>query len=638
MTIPTNQLMRFNNFFWQYPVITEKKFYDEMKEDPLFIGFPWATLIDKHINLQEIYELLTVYIDKSKDYYTCCQHIYFYKLIPFFKALNIKTVYSPHKTNTVDIIDNVEIKPCPIYAVNIEDPSRNTLFKNCDFIDKKRTYLYSFIGAYNPNIYISNIRQQIYCMEHPTDCFIEKTNGWFYESIVYNKQQNSDGKINKNADYDKNTERFNQLLLESRFSLCPSGSGPSSIRFWESLGCGSIPILLSDTLELPSHPLWDSAILRVNENKLQSIPSLLKNISNEDEINMRKNCLILYNHFKRLSNSISCLDKKKEKIQTTQTIQTPQKYSDIIHYCCGKYPNVGGVARFDLQFSLVFPNRKFFYGPQEKEKMLNYLSRCKNPIVITDNHLSCDIPNIYNVILVHHGCARTTLERNPDWGEPWKSLCTKGQDKMLAFRDPAKTKIVSISKSCTDDFTKYYGENYTKFNRIDLLHPSELDESRYKKSFNKNPVVLGNWRGIKKGERLLPKLISSLKEYRFEQLNVYPQGDYKEFNNRKQDIYLKSDIFLQISNSEGFSYAALDAILCGIPLVSSNVGFCYKDLPDDCFVRLDWKRNGDVEYVREKIQYAWNNRETLSKNARKWYMENCRFCDWERKFKEIIEP
>lgn len=617
MTFPTNQIMRFNNLFWQYPAITEKKFYDEMKEDPSFIGFPWATLIDKRIDLQEIYELLSVYIDKNKHYYTCCQHIYFYKLLPFFKSLNIKTVYSPHKTNTDDIIDNVEIKPCPIYAVNIEDSLRNTLFKNCDLIDNKRPYLYSFIGAYNPNIYISNIREQIYCMEHPSGCFIEKTDGWFYESIVYNKQQKNDGT------FEKNTAKFNRVLLGSRFSLCPSGSGPNSIRFWESLGCGAIPILLSDTLELPPHPLWESAILRVQEHKLQSVPSLLKNISNEDEINMRKKCLILYNHFRKLSHC---------------SLSVAQKYSDVIHYCCGKYPNVGGVPRFDLQISIVFPNRKFFYGPQEKEKLLHYLSMCENPIVITDNHLACDIPNTYNVILVHHGSVRAHAEREAGWGDSGiAKLCCDGQEKMLTFRDPAKTIIVSISQFCTENFKKYYGENYTQFQRIDLLHSSEVDESRYKTSFNEKPIVLGNWQGVNKGQTLIPKLISSLKEYHFAQLNVYPEGDYKEFNNRKQDIYLKSDIFLQISNSEGNSYATLDALLCGMVVVASDVGLFYKDVPDDCFVKLDWKRNGDVDYVRERLEYAWEHRDELSKNARKWYMENCRFSDWARKFKQLLD-
>ena len=42
--------------------------------------------------------------------------------------------------------------------------------------------------------------------------------------------------------------------------------------------------------------------------------------------------------------------------------------------------------------------------------MLEYLKKCKNPVIITDNHLSCDIPNNYNVILVHHGVAKTQKE------------------------------------------------------------------------------------------------------------------------------------------------------------------------------------------------------------------------------------
>ena len=105
----------------------------------------------------------------------------------------------------------------------------------------------------------------------------------------------------------------------------------------------------------------------------------------------------------------------------------------IIHYCCGSmyHGAIGGVARYDYQISLAFPNRIFLEGPREKEKLLKFLKIAKNPIIITDNHLACDIPNKYNCILVHHGCAMTTAERNPDWEEPWKSLCTNGQNKML---------------------------------------------------------------------------------------------------------------------------------------------------------------------------------------------------------------
>ena len=35
--------------FWQYPVITEKTFYEQQKHNVHYLGFPWATVIDKKI-------------------------------------------------------------------------------------------------------------------------------------------------------------------------------------------------------------------------------------------------------------------------------------------------------------------------------------------------------------------------------------------------------------------------------------------------------------------------------------------------------------------------------------------------------------------------------------------------------------
>jgi hypothetical protein len=61
-----------------------------------------------------------------------------------------------------------------------------------------------------------------------------------------------------------------------------------------------------------------------------------------------------------------------------------------------------------------------------------------------------------------------------------------------------------------------------------------------------------------------------------------------------------------------------------------------KDIPEHCFVKLDWRRNNDINYVQSKIDYAWKNRNELSKKAIKWYMENCIFIDWEKKMKKIV--
>jgi glycosyltransferase involved in cell wall biosynthesis len=242
------------------------------------------------------------------------------------------------------------------------------------------------------------------------------------------------------------------------------------------------------------------------------------------------------------------------------------------------------------------------------------------------------------VLLVHHGCAIVTAERTPDWDPYWKKLCCVGQNIMLQYRTPETTWIISISQSCTDDFTKMYYKDYCKFNVSKIIHTSELDESVFKIKFtNKKPTILGNWNHPKKGGYIIHSLKKNT-NFEFMQLNIHPNvgESLYDFNKRKQEIYLSSDIFLQLSVSEGNSYATLDALLCGLVVVASDVGLFYKDVPDDCFVKLDWKRNTDVEYVLDKLQYAWENKELLSRNARKWYMNNCRFIDWEIKMKKIV--
>ena len=581
--VNTNDIIEKTKLFWQYPVITEKTFYQQNHTDEKYIGIPWATIHDFKINHNEIFRILIPLVDKTKTYYTCCQHIAFRKFIPVWRALNISVVYASHKIKGEDTINGITIKPCPLYAANYEDNDRNELFKDKtmdELVNIKRDILYSFTGAYQAADYMSNIRPNIFKMKHPNSCYVNYIGNWHFHDIVYGKNQNIDHNVEMSERHRSNTAKYNELLLKSRYTLAPSGSGPNSIRFWEALAVGSIPILLSDKLELPEHPLWSDAILIVPENTVNNIPNLLENISSEREHLMRENCIKIYQDLKK-----DYKNSKNDKI--------------IIHYCCGTYYRgaIGGVARYDYQISLAFPKRIFVQGPQQKSQLLNFLSKnVGNVIVITDNHLACDIPNNIPTILVHHGCAKTTALRNPDWEEPWRSLCCNGQDKMLTYRDTKMTKIVSISQSCTDDFTEYYGNEYLKFDRIPILHPSELDESRIKTTFNKSPLVLGNWGHIKKGQNLIPQLRANIQNFTFNQLNVgITNTGIQDYNRRKQDIYLKHDIFLQIGNSEGFSYAALDAVMCGIPLVSSNVGFCYKDMPEDCFVKLDWKKNGDAK-------------------------------------------
>ena len=295
-----NSIIKKLNLFWQYPVITEKTFNDQHIHNDLFIGFPWATIIDsKEINSPNIINALLKYIDKTNKYYTCCQHIRFRELIPLFKMLNIKTLYTPHKILREDVINGITIIPCPLYAVNIEDKLRNTQYlsnKN-NLLLIPRKILCSFQGAYTPK-YLTQIRKQIIEAKWPENCSINNKNEWFFQKDVYSTNQNSNLTIVNSQEKTNDCEDYNFLLLNSRYSLCPSGTGPNSIRLWESLAFGAIPIILADTLELPKHPLWIYSVLRIEEKQVELIPSILSKITMEMETEMRQNCLLLYEHFK----------------------------------------------------------------------------------------------------------------------------------------------------------------------------------------------------------------------------------------------------------------------------------------------------------------------------------------------------
>lgn len=282
--------------FWQYPVITEKCFHEQNKHNSNYIGIPWATIIDKGIDLTSIYKSLC----HSTGAFTCCQHIHFRKLIPLWKKMAIATVYTPHKIKGEDEIDGIEILPCPLYAVNVEDPTRNQLLSDQNYMECERPFLFSFAGGYSPDVYLTDVRLRIFKLKHAEmdDVYIKNTGKWHFQEVVYNAKQNSNGELNEDTFSKQKTYEYNELLLKSRYTLAPSGSGPNSIRFWEALAVGSIPVLLSDTLELPHHDLWQKSIVCVDESKLDQIHGILQKISIEEEKERRENCMLIYRHFR----------------------------------------------------------------------------------------------------------------------------------------------------------------------------------------------------------------------------------------------------------------------------------------------------------------------------------------------------
>ncbi|MDA9048113.1 glycosyltransferase family 47 protein, partial [Hellea sp.] len=151
----------------------------------------------------------------------------------------------------------------------------------------RRDLLFSFVGAYEPELYLSPVRKWIFNLEHNKNWVIVSRGQWHFEDEVYGRQIGGKNLSEKNEQSLKNDAvYFSDVLSRSCFSLCPSGSGPNSIRFWESLGFGAIPVLLSDTLRLPGHHAeWNDAIIRIRETEsdVLSLPAKLKALAKNEE-------------------------------------------------------------------------------------------------------------------------------------------------------------------------------------------------------------------------------------------------------------------------------------------------------------------------------------------------------------------
>ena len=71
---------------------------------------------------------------------------------------------------------------------------------------------------------------------------------------------------------------FLKICAQSRFVLCPRGFGENSFRFFETISLGRIPIIISDSVEMPFEDIidYDEFSFRIGEDDLREISSIVK--------------------------------------------------------------------------------------------------------------------------------------------------------------------------------------------------------------------------------------------------------------------------------------------------------------------------------------------------------------------------
>jgi hypothetical protein len=191
-----------------------------------------------------------------------CQHIHVQHLI--FRDNDI--VFSPHSTTTNRFIS------IPHYAVNTDT----------SLMSDDRYLLFSFIGSTTTHW----TRKKI--VELYENCF-DSGKHWGLET--------------NDTDFRR---KYIEMLGNSDFSLCPRGTGISSVRTFESMSMGTFPVFISDGYEPPMKDIidWNRISISIPEDSVDIIDDVLsgklydvKYIFDNDHIFDRIELLDTYNKY-----------------------------------------------------------------------------------------------------------------------------------------------------------------------------------------------------------------------------------------------------------------------------------------------------------------------------------------------------
>lgn len=233
---------------------------DSVSDEYVYFSFPLAWGIN-NFGLGQMQALINQLNNEiSEKIVYVCQHIQV-KNLDFGNNI----VFTPHAT----VFDN--FIPIPHHA-----PNKTADIKKYE----DRKYLISFVGSYSTH---STRAASADALQNRKDCFFRDTGNWhFYKT----------GEELKNS-----SEFYINNLNDSKISLCPRGTGPSTIRLWEALAMGSVPMVISDDLKMPLSEKveWKEHIIVVPEADISNIE---KYIPEEEELSkMSENCIETYKKY-----------------------------------------------------------------------------------------------------------------------------------------------------------------------------------------------------------------------------------------------------------------------------------------------------------------------------------------------------
>ncbi|MGZ5024582.1 MAG: exostosin domain-containing protein [Chthoniobacterales bacterium] len=128
--------------------------------------------------------------------------------------------------------------------------------------DDNLPYLFSFMGS----VANAPVRRDLTQLSHRR-AFFQNTSGDF-DRLLHLQMSPRDRR-----DYYR---RYAELTKASKFVLCPRGLGAATIRLFETMRMGRVPVILSDEWVPPEGPCWEKFSVRVPEKDFAQVPQLLE--------------------------------------------------------------------------------------------------------------------------------------------------------------------------------------------------------------------------------------------------------------------------------------------------------------------------------------------------------------------------
>ncbi|MBI84070.1 MAG: hypothetical protein CMJ81_12790 [Planctomycetaceae bacterium] len=282
--------------FCQESIGTEATAFQQLQSTPLntdvnYLAAPWSVLLNRE--RRRLKNAPRIQLDGG---FTICQHIDFERIIPICRGLGLDTLFTPHvprgfclsghdrcwmRHGVMKTLAQASGLESRLALQRVQGPFRVLPFPHLSIHGvqpAKKSIWYSFIGC---NTHAT--RTVLFQLPVHRQALVRERQVWHFQASERLQ------KLFK--------REYQHVLARTRFSLCPRGTGPSTLRFWESLQAGAIPVLISDDMQLPAGVDWQRSIVRIAERDAAQVERILADIPLREEQELRRECIAAYRRF-----------------------------------------------------------------------------------------------------------------------------------------------------------------------------------------------------------------------------------------------------------------------------------------------------------------------------------------------------